>query len=70
MVVVQTTPEQDRFSAATRHTYDAITDKQYNEELDKWHDRLYCGVLSKPHAMALAAHLNRNTNETFCWYMT
>jgi len=66
-VVVQTTPEQDRFKAGTRKTYAAIPRSQYDRENDKWRDRIYCGVLPEDHAKALAKHLNKNSNTTFRW---
>jgi hypothetical protein len=62
-VVVKTTP--DRFNSIVKHTYDAIPYSQYESEWEKWHDRLYCGILSKDYAIALAAHLNSNSGETF-----
>lgn len=65
-VVVKTTPEKDRFKSSVRHTYAAITTRQYRES-HEWQDRLYCGVLSKKVATAMSQHLNRNTGQSFRW---
>jgi hypothetical protein len=46
-------------------TYAVVSDREYQDNHEYYHDRLYQGGMTKKDADHLAKHLNKNTHERY-----